>query len=183
VDGAVVTFTDGTAAEVDALLLGTGFDLHLPFLDDAIAAAVRCSPDGLLLSDFTFHPDLPGLAFLGLWAQRGAYPVVLEQQARYLAYTWGGAVPAPSEADLRAGLQACVHLDHHLGYRQQNEMALRFARLAGVDPGGLDDPELQRLLGRSAVTGEMFRLVGTDARADAEQTLRDDVARFAPPEA
>ena len=30
---------------------------------------------GLQLAEFTFHPDLPGLAFVGLWAQQGSYPV------------------------------------------------------------------------------------------------------------
>ena len=42
---------------------------------------------GLQLADFTFHPDLPGLAFVGLWSQQGAYAVPLEQQAR-----WGVSV-------------------------------------------------------------------------------------------
>ena len=47
---------------------------------------------------YTFHPDLPGLAFVGMWDQSGGYFVPLELQARWIAYTWGGAVPATSEA-------------------------------------------------------------------------------------
>jgi cation diffusion facilitator CzcD-associated flavoprotein CzcO len=180
VDGRTVTFTDGTSAEVDAVVLGTGFDLHLPFLDADLRSTLRCAPTGLVLSDFTVHPDLPGLAFLGLWAQRGAYPVVLEQQARYLAYSWGGAVAAPSEDDLRRGLRECVDLDHHGGYRQQNEMAIRFARLAGVDPGSVADPALQHVLAASATTGESFRIVGPDALPDAAATVAADLARYGP---
>ena len=182
VDGTTVTFTDGSSSPADAIILGTGFDLDLPFLDDRIRRTLQCSRAGLVLSDFTFHPELEGLAFLGLWAQRGPYPVVLEQQARYLAYAWGGSIPAPTPAELQRGLRACVEEDHHGGYRQQNEMAIRFARLAGVDPAGLDDPDLQRLLRLSAVTGEMFRLTGPDARPDAEALLRRDFARHAPAE-
>ena len=39
---------------------------------------------------YTFHPDLPGLAFVGMWDQSGGYFVPLELQARWIAYTWGG---------------------------------------------------------------------------------------------
>ena len=46
---------------------------------------------------YTFHPDLPGLAFVGMWDQSGGYFVPLELQARWIAYTWGGAIPAPTE--------------------------------------------------------------------------------------
>ena len=183
VDGTTVTFTDGSSVEADALIFGTGFDLNLPFLDDSIKETVQYSTRGLALSDFTFHPDLDGLAFLGLWAQRGSFPVPLEQQARYLAYTWGGAVPSPTPDRLRQGVRECIETDHHRGYRQQNEMAIRFARLAGVDPAGVGDSGLQRLLTLSAVTGEMFRIVGTDARPDAEDILRRDFDRYAPREA
>ena len=41
----------------------------------------------------TFHPALPGLAFAGLWDQAGPYFPPIELQARWIAYTWSGAVP------------------------------------------------------------------------------------------
>jgi dimethylaniline monooxygenase (N-oxide forming) len=183
VDGATVTFTDGSTAEADAIIAGTGFDLNLPFLDDRIREIVNCSRKGLELANFTFHPDLPGLAFIGLWAQRGSYPVVLEQQARYVAYTWGGAIPAPTRGDLERGVADCIAQNHHGGYRQQHEMALRFGVLAETDPGSVIDLELRDILAKSAVTGEMFRIVGTDAHPDAEALLRRDFWCHAPPEA
>lgn len=173
VDGKTVTFTDGSQIEVDAIIIGTGFNLRLPFLSDAIKQTVNYRPKGLDLCEFTFHPDLDGLAFIGLFAQLGPYPVVLEQQARYLAYTWGGAIPAPSRADLEHGVAACVAEDHHGDYRQQHEMAVNFAHLAGTDPAAMDDPELQEIIDKSAVTGDMFRIVGTDALPGAADRVRE----------
>lgn len=182
VDGRTVTFTDGSRIEADAIIIGTGFDLNLPFLSQEIATTINLGRKGMELANFTFHPDLPGLAFIGLFAQLGPYPVVLEQQARWIAYTWGGAIPAPSEEDLRQGVADCVSENHHADYRQQHEMALRFGALAGADPGGIDDPELQEILAKSAVTGEMFRIVGTDVDPGAEAQLRRDFWAYAPPD-
>ena len=157
-------------------------DLHLPFLSKEIAETVKLDRKGMVLSDFTFHPDLERLAFVGLWAQLGPYPVVLEQQARYIAYTWSGAISPPSREDLERGLSDCIAEDHHGDYRQQHEMAIRFARLAGTDPEGYGDEEFQEILAKSAVTGEMFRLVGNDSLADAEQRIRDDFELYGIPE-
>lgn len=181
VEGSTVTFTDGSSVDADAIIIGTGFDLNLPFLSQEIREIVRFSTKGIELSEFTFHPRLPGLAFIGMWAQLGPYPVVLEQQARYIAYAWGGAVRAPEVDELERGVEACVAEGHHVGYREQHEMAMRFARLAGTDPAGHGDAELQQLLLKSAVTGEMFRLTGPDARPDAEAKLRQDFVRHGQP--
>lgn len=179
VDGETVTFTDGSHVDVDGIIIGTGFDLHLPFLDDAIARAVHLTTRGLDLHEFTFAPGFDGLAFMGLWAQYGPYPVVLEQQSRFIAYVWGGAIPAPTDDDVARGAERSRDEGHHAGYRLQHEMAIRFARLAGVDPTDVDD-ELRRVLEHSAVTGEMFRIVGTDSVPDAADRVRADFARYAP---
>ncbi|MDT5236586.1 MAG: hypothetical protein QOF47_2573, partial [Mycobacterium sp.] len=95
---ATVTFADGNAEVFDGIVFGTGFDLHLPFLSEDIRAIVDLDTVHLDADRYTFHPDLPGLAFVGLWDQSGGYFVPLELQARWIAYTWGGAIPATSEA-------------------------------------------------------------------------------------
>ena len=79
VEGKRITFTDGSQIEADAIIVGTGFDLSLPFLSDEIAKTINLKKKSLDLANFTFHPDLPGLAFIGLFALLGPYPVVLEQ--------------------------------------------------------------------------------------------------------
>jgi hypothetical protein len=39
---------------------------------------------------YTFHPDLPGPAFMGMWDQSGPYFVPLELQARWIATRGAG---------------------------------------------------------------------------------------------
>ena len=63
VDGQTVTFKDGESVEADAILIGTGFDLDMAFLSDQIVDTLNKNNKGLELADFTFHPDLTGLAF------------------------------------------------------------------------------------------------------------------------
>ncbi len=180
IDDKTVTFTDGSGVTADAIILGTGFDLSLPFLSGGIAGTIKLTRKSMELAHFTFHPELPGLAFVGLWAQLGPYPVVLEQQARWVAYTWGGAIPLPSDDELRAQVDASVTEQHHADYRQQHEMTIRFARLAGTDPAGVADPELQVILPLCAVTGEMFRIVGGDAMPEAADIVKRDFWTYAP---
>ena len=183
IDGRKVTFADGREVNADAIIIGTGFDLNLPFLSDEISAIVQNNAKGLQLADFTFHPDLPNLAFVGLWAQQGSYPVPIEQQARYVAYTWAGVIPPRSDAEMRAALAACAAEGHHSGYQYQNEMALRFARLCGTDPAAIGDPGLVAKIRASATTGLIYRLTGPDALPDGVATFQAQYEKYGPPDA
>lgn len=174
VEGSTVEFTDGARVEVDTIVPATGFDLHLPFLDPDLAQTVRLTRTSLDLADFTFHPDLDGLAFVGLWAQLGPYAVPLEQQARWIAYAWTGVLPAPTREELQASLERCVTQQLGVGYREQHEMAIRFGRLAGVDPGAHvdgSDPELAAVLPRTTVSADTFRLGGPDSDPGARDRV------------
>ena len=58
---------DGTAKEVDHVMLGTGYRVELsryPFLDPAMLASVRTA-DGYPVLDTGFESSLPGLHFIG----------------------------------------------------------------------------------------------------------------------
>ena len=173
--------TDGKEIEVDAIVIGTGFHLNLPFLSDDIAATLNITDKGLDLHQFTFHPDLPGLAIVGQWSQQGSYPTVLEQQARYVAYTWGGLLDE-TEADWRGGVQACADERHHTDYRNQNEMALRFARLCGTDPLGAKDEAFDAVIKACATTSLLYRMAGPDALADGPARLEEQLQRYGPPQ-
>lgn len=178
VAGSAVTFVDGSSADFDAIIIGTGFRLRLPYLSKEITTIVEADDKSIMLADFTFHPDLDGLGFIGLWPLMGPYPVPLEQQARYLAYTWGEAIPPRTKQQLSDGLEECRVNNPHRGYQRQNDMAIRFARLAGTDPGGAADPEIAALIEATAVTSMTFRIVGVDALDGALEIIRREAARY-----
>ncbi|MET1414726.1 FAD-dependent oxidoreductase [Roseibium sp. HPY-6] len=180
ISGRTLRFPGGSHLDVDGIISGTGFALNLPFLDEETRDTLRLSDNYIELDEFTLHPDLPGLAFLGLWSQAGSYPTPLEQQARYLAYSWGSVIQARSEETMRAGLQDCAQNGHHTGYRTQSEMALRFARLCGTDPKDPQSDDLAQTIRKSATSGLLYRLVGPDAFDDGPKQLTAQYTAFCP---
>ncbi len=165
IDGRNVISADGTSIEVDGIIAGTGYRLSLPFLSDEIAQTINFTDTALSLDSFTFHPDLPGLAFLGLWSQAGSYPTPIEQQARFLAYVWSGEIARTPDM-MRAGLVDCTRDGHHLNSHTQSEMALRFARLCGTDPmTGASSSDAERIKA-SPTTSMLYRQTGPDRMPD-----------------
>ena len=178
VDGQRVTFADGSADEFDGILFGTGFEIDLPFLSDEIRTVLDLDTVHLDADRFTFHPDLPGLAFVGMWDQSGGLFVPVELQARWIAYTWGGVITGPSEPELRA---AIVAYRARRGLPQKTRMnlaALAFARAAGVEPNLDDWPQLRRALLFGPLTPSSFRRQGPDALPDAPARFARDAAAF-----
>mmetsp|Transcript_43636 Transcript_43636/g.93405 ORF Transcript_43636/g.93405 Transcript_43636/m.93405 type:complete len:190 (+) Transcript_43636:288-857(+) len=55
-----------------------------------------------ILHECVWRPELPNLAFVGLY--RGPYFAALELQARWACGVFSGRLPAPTEAELAAGL-------------------------------------------------------------------------------
>jgi cation diffusion facilitator CzcD-associated flavoprotein CzcO len=175
---ATVTFADGSAEEFDGIVFGTGFDLHLPFLSNGIRATIDLDATHLDADRYTFHPDLPGLAFIGMWDQSGGYFVPLELQARWIAYTWGGVIPETSEAEQR------LSIDNYRSRRglsqktRMNLVSLAFARAAGVEPRVENWPHLRRALLFGPLAPSCFRLEGPDALADAPIRFARDAAAY-----
>ncbi|MBL6455785.1 FAD-dependent oxidoreductase [Belnapia sp. T6] len=178
VAGREVRFADGSAEAADGLILGTGYRLSLPFLAPEIAQALELDDRHIGLHDHTFHPELDGLAFLGLFDQVGPLFPVLELQARWLAYAWSGVVLQPSAAAMQAGLAACRARRGSPQAVPMHAMALLFARNAGVEPDPDRWPELCRALLFGPLSPASFRLVGPDRRADAAARTMTDAAAF-----
>jgi len=176
--GSAVTFADGHTEEFDGIALGTGFELSLPFLSDEIRAILDLDTVHLETDRYTFHPDLPGLAFMGMWDQSGGYFVPLELQARWIAYTWGGAVPPPSETDQRTAIDAYRARRAMSQKTRMNLVALTFARAAGVEPHLDNWPHLRRALLFGPLAPNCFRLEGPDAQPDAPDRFARDAAAF-----
>ncbi|MDT5336750.1 MAG: hypothetical protein QOD90_2255 [Mycobacterium sp.] len=178
VAGTTVGFADGSAEDFDGIVFGTGFDLSLPFLSADIRALVELDAAHLDADRYTFHPDLPGLALMGMWDQSGGYFVPLELQARWIAYVWGGAIPAPSETDQRRSVAAYRSRRGTPQKTRMNVAALTFARAAGVEPNLDNWPELRRALLFGPLAPSCFRLEGPDARPDAPARFIRDAAAF-----
>lgn len=161
VEGGTVHFRDGTQAEADAIILGTGFRHGLSWLSPEIARTVGLGQPSLDLHAQTLHPDLPGLAFLGQYDLVGPYFPVLELQARFLALAFAGPVALPDAAVQPLPPVMPMHA-----------AAILFARLAGCEPDPQDWPDLERALMFGPLTPVSFRLSGPDARADAPAATR-----------
>jgi dimethylaniline monooxygenase (N-oxide forming) len=175
---ATVPFVDGRAEEFDGIVLGTGFDLSMPFLSADIRAILNLDAVHLDADRYTFHPDLPGLAFMGMWDQSGGYFVPLELQARWIAYAWGGTVPAPSETDQRLSIDAYRAKRGLPQKTRMNLVALTFARAARVEPQVGNWPQLRRALLFGPLAPSCFRLEGPDALPDAPARFVREAATF-----
>ena len=178
VDGQTVRFTDGSEGSFDAILLGTGYQLSLPFLSEDLHQRLRIDRKHIDLYMHTFHPDTPGLAFAGILELAGPYFPVLELQARWITYTWSGTVDELTRSEMEAGLSSCKSSRGTASYVPFNATAILFSRLAGVEPDPVVYPELARALYFGPLSPESFRLEGPDALPDAVQRVQAAAAAF-----
>jgi dimethylaniline monooxygenase (N-oxide forming) len=127
---------------------------------------------------YTFHPDLPGLAIVGMWDQSGGYFVPLELQTRWVAYTWGGAISPMCAAAQLSSIDA-YRLRRGMPQKtRMNLVALTFARAAGVEPNVENWPHLRHALLFGPLAPSCFRLEGPDALPDAPARFARDAAAF-----
>ena len=174
VNGRQVRFEDGTSEEFDAILFGTGFPLHLPFLGSDIRAALDIEGHFADLFQFTFHPELPGLAFVGMMELQGPYFPVLELQARWIAYTWSGAVPEVPAEMMEEGIRAARSMRGRSPMVPMNQAAVGFARLAGIEPSLSERPELGRALLFGPLVACLISANGKDSLANAPDRVAED---------
>ncbi len=178
IDGQSVRFGHGHAAEFDAILFGTGFDVHLPFLTPELRDVLAVDAQHIELYRRTFHPALPGLAFAGLWDQSGPYFPPIELQARWIAYSWSGAVPPPSRDEMIAGIEAYRARRALPQKTRMNVVALEFARAAGVEPSLDRWPDLATALLFGPLSPVSFRLEGRNALPDAPERVLKEATAF-----
>jgi thioredoxin reductase len=179
IEGQTVRFEDGTSEEFDAIILGTGYYLHLPFLSSDIVRELDLDNHHADLYKFTFHPDLTGLAFLGLWEQTGPYFPPLELQARWVSYVWTGIRPYPTREQMNAGIAG--YRSQRIGSQLQSMhlMTLLFAREAGVEPDLSSWPELLWELLFGPLSSVSFRLSGPDNLPGAAARIAADARSLA----
>jgi thioredoxin reductase len=171
VQGRDVHFEDASAEEFDAIILGSGFELNIPFLSPAIAQILDLDAQHADLYKFTFHPDLAGLAFLGLWEQTGPYFPPLELQARWITYVWRGITLPPTRDQMNAGIAMYREARGKSQLQAMHLLALLFAREANVEPDLKEWPQLARALLFGPLSAISFRLSGPDCLPNAGERI------------
>jgi hypothetical protein len=181
IDGGSVRFADGTDCRPDAILFGTGYRLSLPWLAPSLAAAIGIDRGQLELHDHTFHHELPGVAFLGLYDQVGPLLPVLELQARWIAQSFAGSPESLPGLTLQSVAQGVARARAARGQPQtvpMQAMALLFARNAGVEPELARWKGLERALLFGPLSPISFRLQGPDSLPDAAARTASAAAAF-----
>jgi dimethylaniline monooxygenase (N-oxide forming) len=171
IQGRKVRFEDTSSEEFDAIILGTGFELSIPFLSPAVAQILDLDAHHADLYKFTFHPDLAGLAFLGLWEQTGPYFPPLELQARWITYIWRGITPPPTRDQMNAGIAMYREARGKSQLQAMHLLAVLFAREANVEPDLKEWPQLARALLFGPLSAISFRLSGPDCLPDAGERI------------
>ncbi|HLK99155.1 MAG TPA: FAD-dependent oxidoreductase [Myxococcaceae bacterium] len=178
IQGQRVSFADGTSEELDAIILGTGYELNLPFLSEELRQTLNVDARHVDLDRFTFHPDLEGLAFAGIFEVGGPFFPLLELQARWITYTWANVRPRPSVDELKQGVARYQARRGQPQEQVMEAMALMFSRLVGSEPSPEQYPQLLRALMFGPLSPPSFRLTGPDALPDAEERYAADAAAF-----
>jgi dimethylaniline monooxygenase (N-oxide forming) len=100
-EGETVRFTDGSEVHADVVVYCTGYKISFPFFDADFLAA----PDNHIeLFRRVFHPEIPGLYFIGLLQPLGAIMPLAEAQSAWIGDHLRGEYALPSPAELRADI-------------------------------------------------------------------------------
>ncbi len=104
-----VRFTDGSTVHADVVVYCTGYKITFPFFDPDFLSA----PDNHIeLFRRVFHPDMPGLYFIGLLQPLGAIMPLAEAQGEWVGDHLLGDYMLPPPAEVRADIaadQAAMH--------------------------------------------------------------------------
>jgi cation diffusion facilitator CzcD-associated flavoprotein CzcO len=166
--GRRVAFTDGTSADVDAIVCATGYDPDVPYLSDVAGDRTWVDTD---LYQRTFHPDLPGLGVIGQFLVQGPYWPLLELQARWIFSVWSGALALPEPQHMREAIVTPRPI-----LESHNALALMLSEESGVSPDPLAWPALSEPLLFGPMLPARYRLSGPGARASAAQDYRRALA-------
>jgi dimethylaniline monooxygenase (N-oxide forming) len=103
-DGDHVVFTDGTKAEADLVVFCTGYKISFPFFDHQF---LDPSDDNeIRLYRRVFHPEVPGLYFVGLVQPLGAIMPIAERQSQLIGDHLQGRYRLPGRAAMNNEITA-----------------------------------------------------------------------------
>lgn len=120
-DGKTVLFSDGTAVDVDAIILCTGYKRYFSFLKDQDLLGIPAKAKFFSLYNYIFPITHPGkAAVIGISAVSGSVFPVFEMQARYAVEVFKGAVYLPSIKEMKESLEK-RSLQYQQVYKSQKE--------------------------------------------------------------
>lgn len=181
-EGRRVVLEDGEELEPDLVILCTGFEVGIPFLEPGIAGESRYL--------HTFAPSVgPSLGLIGLVRPAfGAIPPLAELQARWFALAVGGDVPLPPEQEMRASIEARrAFRDHYFRALPRDRPAElvdftstcdELARHIGCKPTravlARESRRLRRRFDTGPFVAAQYRLVGPGAKPElARQVIAE----------
>jgi dimethylaniline monooxygenase (N-oxide forming) len=109
-----VRFVDGTEEEIDRIVWCTGYRISFPFLRREV---LQVEDNEIPLYRRVFHPDLPGLYFIGLLQPLGAIMPLAEAQSEWVADVLEGTAVLPSRERMWKVIE-----------RERRRMANRYVR-------------------------------------------------------
>jgi len=184
--GNTLLFEDGRKAVVDALVFATGYECSVPFLDDDQLKILNYKPEDhlqpVLLHKTVFHPNLPNMAFVGMY--RGPYFATMELQARLACHVFSKIVPTPTSQVMEQGIVAErqireQHPRPQFPHGNYVEFADELAELAGVLPDldklKVSDPALYTKLWEGPTIAAHYRLNGHASNPNIALPLIDAV--------
>ena len=178
VRGRTVVYADGREEEADAIVTATGYELSLPFLSDDVRRTLNADSTGLDLYVHTFHPDLPGLAFIGQYILIGPYAPCVELQARWTAMVWSGVRELPPRDRMERGIEAWRDIRKLTPNLLLSPLAVALSQEAGVAPDLAARPEITRHLLFGPLAPAQFRLDGHGRRAEALELYKRAISAF-----
>lgn len=178
---------DQTTHVADAVIFCTGYGCDLSFLEPAVRQAIAYNPADRFVpfvADRTvFHPDLPGLAFAGVY--RGPYFGVMELQARWATMVFADVIAPPTREQSAVNIEIERQIRSEVPQPQfphgnYVEFADSIASEIGALPADDTTPtEIADAFARGPSLPSHYRLTGPSADPQlALETIRSAWARI-----
>lgn len=157
-------FLDGSVGEYDKIVFATGYTHDLSFMEKELSEKVTNPGKNLLkLYDFTFHPEIEHLAFVGVYPPGSATTPILDCQSRWVARVFAGELKPVSAEAMWEGIKADAQWrqspdSHYLVFGYEG-MDL-FARHGGFEVNLGAYPEIAKGLIFSPMVPAQFRMFG-----------------------
>lgn len=177
-DDNTVFLKNGQSLSVDAIIFATGYVLDFPFFSAEWDAKLKSKGhiwDIMNLHMYTWHPDLPGIAFAGLYVSLG--PVVLagDCHSRYIARAFADKSVMPTENEMRQGLkdwEAYTKSDKYDGCFYNFNALDALAKAGGFQVDVSEFPHLAKALLFGPMVPAQFRLCGHGKLKSAEEEFK-----------